>query len=269
MQDARGGRVEDGGAGDPAMSAVADTGGGRLVFASVSDLGRARKNNEDTIGDPAILARVVGGPERLGHSRGELASHLAVATLFAAYYKSGGEHGPALLAAMDAANASVFLAGGAANVDLEKTSPLRMGTTLVAALALDGKLLLANVGDSRGYVLASGALSQVTTDHSLVAEEVRLGMLNADEAKHAPFKNVLTRALGAEKESGAELFEVGWSRGDAFLLCSDGLHGVVDEPRMAQMLSELSPDEAARGLVALANEAGGPDNVSVVVGRLE
>ena len=265
------------------MSPVADTGGGRLVFASVSDLGRARKNNEDTIGDPAILARVVGGPERLrtrgalfavadgmgGHSRGELASHLAVATLFAAYYKSGGDHGPALLAAMDAANAAVFLAGGAANADLEKTSPLRMGTTLVAALVLDGKLLLANVGDSRGYVLSGGAISQVTTDHSLVAEEVRLGMLNADEAKHAPFKNVLTRALGAEKESRAELFEVAWSRGDAFLLCSDGLHGVVDEPRMAQMLSELTPDEAARGLVALANEAGGPDNVSVVVGRLE
>jgi serine/threonine protein phosphatase PrpC len=265
------------------MSPVADTAGGRLVFASISDVGRSRKNNEDTIGDPAILARVVGRAERLrsrgalfavadgmgGHSRGELASHLAVATLFAAYYKSSGEHAPALLAAWDAAHASVFLAGGAANADLEKTSPLRMGTTLVAALALDGQLLVANVGDSRGYVLASGTLSQVTTDHSLVAEEIRLGMLNADEAKHAPFKNVLTRALGAEKESHAELFEVAWSRGDAFLLCSDGLHGVVDESRMAQMLAELAPEEAARGLVSLANEAGGPDNVSVVVGRLD
>src|SRR5438552_2570591 len=107
---------------------------GRFVFASVSDVGRSRKNNEDTVGDPAILARVVGPPEHLrergalfavadgmgGHSRGELASHLAVATLFSAYYKSGGPHGEALLAAMDAANASVFLAGGAANADLEQ-----------------------------------------------------------------------------------------------------------------------------------------------------
>src|SRR5262249_33316984 len=141
--------------------------------------------------------------------------------------------------------------GGAANADLEKTSPLRMGTTLVAALALDGHVLFANVGDSRAYVLASGAFRQVTTDHSLVAEEIRLGMLNADEAKHAPFRNVLTRAVGAEKDSQAEIFDVAWSPGDAFLLCSDGLHGVVDEERMAALLAGSAPEEAAKRLVAL------------------
>jgi protein phosphatase len=265
------------------MSPVAEASSGRLAFASVSDVGRSRKNNEDTVGDPAILARVVGGAARLkargalfavadgmgGHSRGELASHLAVATLFSSYYKSSADHQDALVAAVEAANASVFLAGGAANADLEKTSPLRMGTTLVAALCLDGRVLFANVGDSRAYLLSSGELRQVTTDHSLVAEEIRLGMLNADEAKHAPFKNVLTRALGAEKDSNAEVFDTAWSPGDAFLLCSDGLHGVVEEPAMKDALAGTSPDDAARRLVALANEAGGPDNVSVVVVRLE
>jgi len=204
-----------------------------------------------------------------GHSRGELASHLAVATLFSTYYKSKAEPQAALADAMDAANAAVFLAGGSANADLEKTSPLRMGTTLVAALTLDGHVLFANVGDSRAYLLSAGKLKQVTTDHSLVAEEIRLGMLNADEAKHAPFKNVLTRALGAEKDSHAEIFDVAWAPGDAFLLCSDGLHGVVEEERMAALLAGSPPEEAAKRLIALANEAGGPDNVSVVVARLD
>jgi protein phosphatase len=265
------------------MSPLAEASSGRLVFGSVSDVGRTRKNNEDTIGDPAILARVVGGASGLkskgalfavadgmgGHSRGELASHLAVATLFSTFYKSTSEPREALLAAVEAANASVFLAGGAANADLEKTSPLRMGTTLVAALCLDGRVLFANVGDSRAYLLSSGELRQVTTDHSLVAEEIRLGMLNADEAKHAPFKNVLTHALGAEKDSNADIFDTPWSPGDAFLLCSDGLHGVVEEAAMKDALSSSSPEDAANRLIALANEGGGPDNVSVVVVQLE
>src|SRR5262249_35576727 len=113
-----------------------------------------------------------------------------------------------------------------------------------------------------------GTLRQVTTDHSLVAEEIRLGMLAPDEAKNAPFKNVLTRALGAEKESPADLFDVACKPGDAFLLCSDGLHGVLEEERMAEALGAPEPEAAAAKLIALANQAGGPDNVSVVIGKL-
>jgi len=124
------------------------------------------------------------------------------------------------------------------------------------------------VGDSRAYALADGSLRQVTTDHSLVAEEIRLGMLDPGDAKNAPFRNVLTHALGAEKTSRAELFELDWAPGSVFLLCSDGLHGVVDEPEMESALRDAAPEEAARRLVDAANEAGGPDNVSVVIARL-
>jgi protein phosphatase len=112
-------------------------------------------------------------------------------------------------------------------------------------------------------------LRQLSVDHSLVAEVVRLGMLGAHEAQHAPFRNVLSRSLGSSADCQVELIESAWRWGDTLLLCSDGLHGCVEDSVIEATLVELGPNAAARALVKAANEAGGPDNVTVVVVRCE
>src|SRR6266498_1834674 len=134
-----------------------------------------------------------------------------------------------------------------------------MGTTLVALLEDGDSVHLANVGDSRAYLLRNGELSQVTVDHTLVQELIDEGRLRPDEAERHPQRSIITRALGVESDVEVDLFTY-------LLLCSDGLSGVVDEHRIRNVLLRVpEPQRAAEKLVAMANEGGGPDNITVVV----
>ncbi|HEX2048654.1 MAG TPA: Stp1/IreP family PP2C-type Ser/Thr phosphatase, partial [Acidimicrobiales bacterium] len=198
-----------------------------------------------------------------GHQAGEVASQTAVETLLR-FFKEGEQTTEGLVAAVEAANHAVWeLAQGSR----EKRG---MGTTLTA-LALvreDGEeqLALANVGDSRTYLLQQGDLIQLTEDHSLVEELVRDGKLSPAEAQTHPQRSIITRALGMEPEIEVDSWEIIPFVGDRILLCSDGLTNELSDERIASTLRQLAdPQEAAHDLVRQARAAGGSDNITVVV----
>jgi serine/threonine protein phosphatase PrpC len=229
---------------------------------AMTDMGRMRKNNEDRYLIAGRLAAVADGMG--GHRAGEVASAIAMeelATLeHAGPWPTPAEAGEALRAVFLAANRRIR------EVAAKDSEFEGMGTTLVALLEDGDSVHLANVGDSRAYLLRNGELSQVTVDHTLVQELIDEGRLRPDEAERHPQRSIITRALGVESDVEVDLFTYKLLPGDRLLLCSDGLSGVVDEQRIRNvMLREPEPQRAAEKLVAMANEGGGPDNITVVV----
>lgn len=257
-----------------------------LSWASLSDVGRIRPANEDTVGDPERLAPLVGGAGRLaargalfavadgmgGHARGEIASKLAVDVLYATFYNSPGDPVEMFKKAILTANTAVRRAGVLAKPETvgaggdARTLP-RMGTTLVAALVMGRWVLVGNIGDSRAYLMNDGRLEQVSRDHTYLAEEIRRGLVPPDAAETSPYKHLITRSLGTRDDVDVDLFWRPWPEGATLLLATDGLHGVVEELEMETILASRPPDEAVKALVKAALEAGAPDNVSVVVVR--
>jgi len=251
----------------------------RITSGGVTDLGRVRTNNEDCykIVEPLHLFVLSDGMG--GEAHGEIASAMAVETVV--NHCLDIETNPAaqvigrvdpnwsartkrLSAAVHLANKNIFKS---AEEDSDRHG---MGATLTAAWIDGSKLSIAHVGDSRAYLLRSGSLLQLTRDHSLVAEQVRRGILTAAEAEESEMQSVLLRALGAQAEIEVDAEEHTLFPRDVLLLCSDGLSRMVTEPEIAGMLqAETDPARASEKLVALANERGGPDNISVVTVRLE
>lgn len=230
-----------------------------LRHASATDVGLVRANNQDRLLEADPLFAVADGMG--GHAAGEVASAAAVEALAREFSERTPD---GLAAAVRAANRAVWdQAQG--NVELRG-----MGTTLVA-LALVGEpgaetLAVANVGDSRLYLLRQGELVQVTADHSLVAELVAEGQIDALEAETHPQRHVLTRALGVDPDVAVDLLTMGLNHGDRYLLCSDGLSREVGDDQLASVLRRLAdPAEAARELVREAKAGGGSDNITVVV----
>jgi len=209
-----------------------------------------------------------------GHQGGEVASRLAVETLQAAYHDRDEE---ALAEAVAVANHRIHVQA-ADDPDLHG-----MGTTVVAAALLvdeadgdgsegdderepDQHLVIANVGDSRAYLFRDGGLTQLTDDHSLVADLVREGRISPEEAEVHPQRNIVTRVLGVYEQVDVDLWPVDPVRGDRILLCSDGLFNEVADDQIGAVLRRLDdPHDAAAELVRLANEGGGRDNITVVV----
>ena len=229
-----------------------------LRYGSASDTGRVRSNNQDAWLEADTLFAVADGMG--GHTGGEVASSVAVQAL--RDYRDEG-----LTRAVKFANRAVW-----ARADDEPA--LRgMGTTmtalsLVPAPEEDGGdlLLIANVGDSRTYLLRDGELTQLTEDHSLVEDLVREGRITEAEARIHPQRNILTRVLGNEPDVEVDEFSVIPVEGDRYLLCSDGLFNELDDDRIAAVLRRLAdPGEVAVELVRLANDVGGRDNITVVV----
>jgi PPM family protein phosphatase len=234
----------------------------RLVFAAATDVGRMRKNNEDSYLSSQPVAAVADGMG--GHSAGEVASAIAIEELAAL-----GTRGPWAneTAATDDLKQAILRANRRIREMAASDRKLNgMGTTLVALLE-DGDLVhLANVGDSRGYLLRQGELSQVTVDHSLVQELVDDGRLSPEDAERHPQRSVITRALGIDPEVEFDLFTYKLQVGDRLLLCSDGLSDVVEPAQIRRVLLRVpSAQRAARELVTVANEQGGPDNITVIV----
>jgi serine/threonine protein phosphatase PrpC len=245
----------------------------RLSVARLSDVGRARVQQEDCVGvfvpaDTALLARkgqlLIVADGMGGHNSGEIASQTAVAEVERAYYAGASDDIPAdLRHALLAADAAIF--------KLAQLEPGRqgMGTTAAVAVVREREVHIANLGDSRVYLLRGGAITQVTQDHSWVAEQVRAGLLTPEQARVHPQRNIITRALGTGAGPEPDLFNGTLELGDALLICSDGLSNPISEAEMLEIVGQLTPDRAVRRLVDLANERGGVDNISVVIARLE
>jgi protein phosphatase len=235
----------------------------KLVAAGLTDVGRERDHNEDTFLVDTELGLFLVADGMGGHRAGEVASALARETVHSAVK---GSDSKSRLAALDEAirqaNARVVQEG------VQNRTRKGMGTTIVALIDDGDALGIAHAGDSRCYLFREGKLSRMTRDHSLVEE---LG--GDDPAVHAAlsgYSNVITRALGTAVDTQPELRREVVRAGDVFLLCSDGLSGVVDEATMAKVLSsEGDLQKACQTLIDTANERGGPDNVSVVLVRVE
>src|SRR5918999_4707926 len=227
----------------------------------VTDAGKVRRNNEDSLlvgeGKDETLFAVADGIG--GFEAGEVASRIAIEVL------NELEPGSTFEEAIGEANRRILAAGRGD----ERLSG--MGTTVVAVrfggTHEEPVAEVAHVGDSRAYLLRGGELSPVTEDHSLVAELVRSGDLTRAQAAEHPQKNLITRALGAEDDVEVDTAVLPVEAGDRFLLCSDGLTDMVPEARIAEILADSpdDPEEPARALVSAALEAGGSDNVTVVV----
>ncbi len=250
-----------------------------IVSGGVSDVGRVRTNNEDSFKILDSIHLFVLSDGMGGEAHGEIASALAVETivkyctdanedsditqtLVAADHLS--ENSKKLQSAVQQANLNIYESA-------QKNPAQRgMGATVTTAWVHDSKLSVAHVGDSRAYLLRTGNLQQLTSDHSLVAEQVRRGIITPQQAEESEMQSVLLRALGAHPEVDVDVDEVGIYSGDVLLLCSDGLTRMVTEPEIAGALqSETNPTTAAQKLVALANESGGLDNITVIVARFQ
>jgi PPM family protein phosphatase len=242
-----------------------------------SDVGRVRENNEDNVRTAPELGLFVLSDGMGGQASGEVASRLATESIVA--YCREASANPSLplegerIAGL--ADESNRLASAIRRVNREIREAWQkdlewrgMGATVVAAWVAGDRISLAHVGDSRAYRLRAGQLEQVTQDHSLVAEQVRRGILTSDEAKQSNLQNVLMRALGAEEQVEVDVEEELFLEGDALLLCSDGLTREVSDAQIANVLKKAQNAQAAADqLVDLANQAGGEDNVSVIVLR--
>lgn len=231
-----------------------------LRAGSATDVGLVRANNQDESLVAHPLFAVADGMG--GHAAGEVASALACQALAQAF-AAGPHSADALVAATHQANRAVY-ERAQANPEMRG-----MGTTLVAVALTDAEhqtLAIAHVGDSRVYLLRRGELSQVTSDHSLVAELVAEGQIPAEEAEFHPQRHVLSRALGVYPSVDVDLTVVDPQTGDRYLLCSDGLSREVTDDQIAAVLLRLAdPNEAAQELVEAAKARGGADNITVVL----
>jgi PPM family protein phosphatase len=244
-----------------------------------TDLGRVRKNNEDCYAIDSALQLYVLSDGMGGEAHGEVASQLAVQTVMTHCKQAEnsrttpifGESSPEvsertnrLASAIHLANRKVY---ETASANAEQKG---MGATIVAAWIDAQRLSIAHVGDSRAYLLRAGSMDQLTSDHSLVAEKVRVGILTPQEADASEMQSVLTRAVGTNSSVAVDTDEQALLVGDFVLLCSDGLTRMVTDPEIAStLLTSTSSEEAADRLIDLANENGGVDNVSVIVLRVD
>jgi len=241
----------------------------------LTHVGRQRQHNEDSylVADEPGLFLVADGMG--GHAAGEIASRIAVDSIsefilhtkeddgtwphaYDEHYKRSTNR---LMAAVRLANTRVLEA-------MRKDARLRgMGTTVVACLADDDIMSFAHVGDSRAYLIRAGQLSRITNDHSWVFEQVQAGMLTEAEAEKHPLRNVITRALGGALSVTPDASEVETKPGDVYLLCSDGLTGMVPEDEIRDIVDKNADDleKACQVLIDTANERGGLDNVTAIL----
>jgi serine/threonine protein phosphatase PrpC len=189
-----------------------------------------------------------------GHAAGEVASQLAIETLFAEYY---GDTDYPMPPAMRLEQVILVANGRIHEQAASKMAQAGMGTTVVAAVVRDDWLIVGNVGDSRAYLVRDGESRQITRDHSWVAEQVAAGLLTEQEAQNHMYRSVVTRCLGHRPETTVDTFEHALEHGDVVLLCSDGLSNQVSEIEIAQIVTQGSPEQAVRDLVDLANRYGG------------
>ncbi len=235
------------------------------------DPGRARSNNEDAIATDEAVGLAVLADGMGGYNAGEVASNMATSFIRnelgrwlreASNQASDAEVQRAMDICVDNANRAIF---NAANVNAHYAG---MGTTLVLAVFRENRVMLGHVGDSRCYRLRAGRLQQITRDHSLLQEQIDAGLITAEQAAFSANKNLVTRAVGVEDTVLLETHQHDVMPGDLYLMCSDGLSDMLDDGTIAAVIADHQTLETAcQALVAAANDAGGKDNISVILVR--
>jgi protein phosphatase len=248
----------------------------RIEARGITDVGQRRDHNEDAYLVEESLGLFIVADGMGGHAGGGTASRLAVETIRDAVadarrqeperFVAGGADDtriPDLLQRAVEEACAVIYRTAQGDPDLAG-----MGTTVTAAL-LDGRTaFVAHVGDSRCYLLRDGRIYQVSEDHSLVNEQLKAGAISAEEAKHSRFKNIITRSVGFEQQVQVDVMGVELEPRDAVVICCDGLSNLVDDPEILAIVEESPLDVAPGRLVALANDRGGDDNITVIVIRV-
>ncbi len=244
-----------------------------LEFRGQTDVGCQRDHNEDSLLLNDSLGLFVVADGMGGHAGGETASRLAVEAVEACVKEGlrGGGAGALdeaalvelLRRAVREASASIHRHA------LQEPALSGMGTTVTAMLVDGATAFFAHVGDSRAYLVREGSIQAITEDHSMVQEQLRAGMLTPEEARTSRFKNIITRAVGFEDEVEVDVMAVEAEAGDTFVLCSDGLSNMVEDPEIAQMATRLGVSELPGALIDLANARGGDDNITVIAVRLD
>lgn len=237
-----------------------------MKFYAITDIGRKRELNEDyiyTSGQPigALPNLFIVADGMGGHKAGDYASMHTVDRFVEVIRELGEEHGvqDAINEAVTAANAYIY------QRSRENSNLSGMGTTLVLTSCIGNEAIVANIGDSRLY-LVNDAMTQITRDHSLVEEMVTLGGIDREMARNHPDKNIITRAVGVKEKVAADFFEVDLTKGDKLLLCSDGLTNMLRDEEIYQIIQDNKElEQAAKALVDAANENGGRDNIAVVL----
>lgn len=242
----------------------------KILAGAATDTGRVREQNEDVVRVSAedvtqdsatipFLAAVADGMG--GYQRGEVASGLAIEVLFDTVSSDPLDEGigAALKRGFKLANDRIV----AESAGMEPGAS--MGTTMVAAAIVGDQLTVANVGDSRAYLLRAEAATQITRDHSLIAEQVAAGVMTPEEARESRYRNVVTRGLGHRPKIDVDLFEINLLPDDRVVLCSDGVHGSLEPEDFAELGLRHAPQQACQALIDLALDRGSTDNVSAVV----
>jgi len=234
-----------------------------------TDPGLTRDNNEDAVAFDAATRLCILADGMGGYNAGEIASGMAVAFIkseMGRWLSQAGRHANAkevrraLEICVENANHSIF---NAANSNPQYTG---MGTTLVVGVFQDGRLMLGHIGDSRCYRLRGQELQQITKDHSLLQEQIDAGLITPEQALTSLNKNLVTRALGVEDTVLVEVNEHRVEAGDLYMMCSDGLSDMVADPGIAAILAGAGTlEQKSKQLIAAANEAGGRDNISVLL----
>lgn len=242
----------------------------RLVIGAATDPGPVRDQNEDAVyfsapppDAPDGIALLLVADGMGGYQRGEVASRMAIDTLVKGLSGAKTDDIPTLLKqTIREANEQIY-AGGSAEGEHNM-----MGTTLVAGVIKGNDLTIANVGDSRAYLVRANRLNQITHDHSLVAEQVAMGAMTEEEARESHHKNIITRALGHRQKIDADIFELKLLPDDRLLLSTDGLHDYVEEDEVVRILTTEPPEEAAKEIVSRAISGGSTDNVTALIAWL-
>ena len=229
-----------------------------------TDVGRHREHNEDDYGvgeghQTSELGQLIVVCDGMGgHEAGEIASHMAVEHIITAFYGLRDEdRRVAISLAFESANAAIFNEGTRTNTS--------MGTTGVAAVVRDDVCVIANVGDSRAYLIRGNDIRQISRDHSLVNEQITAGTLSAADAEKMFYRHVITRALGHQPEVVVDLFSFPIERNDRILLATDGLINHVEDAELLSIFGQSSSADAVERLIDLANERGGSDNITAVI----
>jgi len=247
-----------------------------IVFAQRSDIGLKREFNEDSVlsiqpedrqvmESKGILFVVADGLG--GHTRGEVASQLAVNTIRDVYYQQESDDREASLRlAMEQANALIYNKNTAQTPKADEDS--MMGTTCVAAVVQGDTVYVANVGDSRAYIMRDGQARQISLDHSMVAQQLREGLITKEQARDHPDRNKIYRCLGVHENVEVDTFSEKVQAGDLLLLCTDGLSELVPEEEVVGIVQQYEPQQSVQRLIERANEMGGKDNITAVVARV-
>lgn len=229
-----------------------------------TDIGQKRTNNQDSILVNAELGLFAVADGMGGHSGGEVASSMAIKTLEHTFANRDGA-----LDTPDLLERAIIECNNVIYDQSQKNPQLRgMGTTLTAGFVDNDVLHIGQVGDSRLYLYRDHNLFQLTEDHSQVYELLKAGLINEGSMESFQ-KNIITRSVGYERDVKVDLFQRQIAKGDKYLICSDGLSGMVSDDQIAQILLNFDVDTAVRNLVALANVQGGEDNVSVIVFEIQ